>query len=66
VDGVVSNDPGIEILRRHVYRNDATGGWRIALEMRRVDNSKPAELRAFLRMDNNPVSETWSYILPVD
>jgi glucans biosynthesis protein len=66
VDGVVSNDPSIEILRRHVFRNDVTGGWRIALEMRRVDNSKPAELRAFLRMDNNPVSETWSYILPVD
>lgn len=66
VDGVVSNDPSIEILRRHVFRNDVTGGWRIALEMRRVDNSKPAELRAFLRIDNNPVSETWSYILPVD
>jgi glucans biosynthesis protein len=38
----------------------------MALEMRRVDNSKPAELRAFLRLDNNQVSETWSYILPVD
>lgn len=66
VEGVVSNDASVEVLRRHTYRNDATGGWRMALELRRVDNSKPAELRAFLRMDNNPVSETWSYILPLD
>lgn len=66
VEGVISNDANVEILRRHTYRNEVTGGWRIALEMRRLDNSKPAELRAFLRQDNNPVSETWSYILPVD
>jgi len=66
VEGVISNDANVEILRRHVYRNDATGGWRMALELRRIDGGKPAELRAFLRMDNNPVSETWSYILPPD
>jgi glucans biosynthesis protein len=66
VEGVVSSDAGVEMLRRHTYRNEVTGGWRMALEMRRVDNSKPAELRAFLRLDNNQVSETWSYILPVD
>ncbi len=66
VEGVVSSDAGVEILRRHTYRNEATGGWRMALEMRRADTSKPAALRAFLRLDNNQVSETWSYILPVD
>lgn len=66
LEGVISSDAGIEILRRHTFRNEATGGWRLALEMRRVDNSKPAELRAFLRLDNTQVSETWSYILPVD
>ena len=66
VEGVVSGDASVEILRRHTYRNEVTGGWRMALELRRIDGGKPAELRAFLRMDNNPVSETWSYILPVD
>ena len=45
---------------------EVTGGWRMALELRRTDGGKPAELRAFLRMDNNPVSETWSYVLPID
>ena len=66
VEGVISNDPTVEIVRRHTYRNDATGGWRMALELRRVDSGKTAELRAYLRMDNNPVSETWSYVLPAD
>lgn len=66
LEGVVQGDASVEILRRHAYRNEVTGGWRLALELRRVDSSKPAELRAFLRQDNNQVSETWSYILPVD
>lgn len=66
VEGIVSGDAGVEILRRHAYRNAATGGWRLALELRRADNSKPAELRASLRHDNNTVSETWSYLLPID
>jgi glucans biosynthesis protein len=66
VEGVVSTDASVEVVRRHTYRNDATGGWRMALELRRVDGGKAAELRAFLRMDNNPVSETWSYVLPAD
>jgi glucans biosynthesis protein len=66
VEGVITTDPSVEVVRRHTYRNEATGGWRMALELRRVDGGKAAELRAFLRMDNNPVSETWSYVLPAD
>jgi periplasmic glucans biosynthesis protein len=66
VEGVVSADGSVEVVRRHTYRNENTGGWRMALELRRVDSGKAAELRAFLRMDNNPISETWSYVLPAD
>jgi glucans biosynthesis protein len=66
LEGIVTGDSNIEILRRHTYRNDITGGWRIALSVRRIDNSKPAELRAYLRNGNETVSETWSYILPTD
>ena len=66
VEGVITGDANVEILRRHTFRNEVSGGWRMALELRRQDGGKPAELRAFLRMDNNQVSETWSYVLPVD
>ena len=66
LEGVVSGDANIEILRRHTYRNEVTGEWRVALAVRRLDNGKPAELRAYLRNGNDTVSETWSYILPTD
>ncbi len=65
LEGIVSGDSNIEILRRHTYRNDVTGGWRMTMTVRRIDNGKPAELRAHLRNGNETVSETWSYILPM-
>jgi len=64
VDSVVSVDGNGEILDRSVVHNDAKGGWRLILQLRRMDDSKPVELRAYLRTDHNTISETWSYILP--
>jgi len=66
LEGVISGDSNVEIVRRHIYRNDITGGWRMAVAVRRIDSGKPAELRAYLRNGNDTVSETWSYILPTD
>jgi len=66
LEGIVSGDSNIEILRRLTVRNDATGGWRMSLLVRRLDSGKPGELRAYLRNGNNTVSETWSYILPTE
>jgi len=34
--------------------------------VRRIDNGKPAELRAYLRNGTETVSETWSYIIPAE
>lgn len=66
VEGVVSVDGNGELLERQTYRNDATGGWRVSLRLKRVDNDKPVEMRAYLRGDNNTLSETWSYVLPAN
>ena len=66
LEGMVSGDANVEILRRHTYRNDITGGWRMVLAVRRIDNGKPAELRAYLRNGTETVSETWSYIIPAE
>jgi len=60
----VTVDTNGEIVEQHVYRNDVTGGWRLILRVKRIDDSKPVEIRAFLKGDANTVSETWSYILP--
>ena len=48
-----------------VYRNDATGGWRMVVELRRQDKEKPTEVRALLRNDKEVLSETWNYIIPL-
>jgi glucans biosynthesis protein len=61
--GLWLSDNG-ELLERQVFPNEVTGGWRLSFRFRRIDPEKPVEMRAFLRRDQEAVSETWSYILP--
>jgi glucans biosynthesis protein len=63
-DSVTSIDANGEVLGKTLRRNNVTGGWRMTLRVRPLDGKKPVEMRAFLRHDNNTLSETWSYILP--
>ena len=53
-----------EVLERGALRNEATGGWRLAVRLRRLDNNKPVELWAHLNNGHEILTETWSYILP--
>ncbi|HZP92853.1 MAG TPA: glucan biosynthesis protein, partial [Burkholderiales bacterium] len=66
LEALVSADANGEILQRSFYRNEVTGGERLVLRLRRVDDKKPVELRGYLHNGNDTVSETWSYILPGD
>lgn len=63
-DAVVTVDGNAKLLETNTYRNDITGGWRMTVRLRRSDDKKPVELRAYLGMDNITLSETWSYIIP--
>lgn len=63
-DAVVSVDDNGKLISSNAIRNEATGGWRINIKVRRNEENKPVELRAFLRNGNTTLSETWSYILP--
>jgi periplasmic glucans biosynthesis protein len=63
VEAVVWADGNGRIVEVNAWPNEVTGGWRSTLRLRRVDEAKPVELRAFLRSANNTISETWSYIL---
>jgi periplasmic glucans biosynthesis protein len=63
-EGVVSADDNGKVLDTKVERNDATGGWRMTVRVRRNEDNKPVELRGFLRGGSTTLSETWSYILP--
>ncbi len=64
IEGIASTDANGEVVELIGHRNDVAGGWRLALRVKRRDDSKPVELRAYLRGGSNTVSETWSYILP--
>lgn len=66
VTAVVSSGENGEILDQYVVPNEATGGRRMVIRLKRNDEHKPVELRAYLRGSAGTVSETWSYILPGD
>lgn len=64
LEGVVTATSNGEVVENIVARNAVTGGARIRVRVKRVDDSKPVELRAFLRNEGNTISTTWSYIVP--
>jgi glucans biosynthesis protein len=58
-------DANGKVLESRVERNTAVGGVRLVMRLRRLDEQKPMEMRAFVRVGKtDKVSETWSYILP--
>jgi glucans biosynthesis protein len=63
-DAVLTVDSNGEVLEKYLIRNEATGGWRFVVRLRRVDAGKPVELRTHLKSGNAILSEIWSYILP--
>lgn len=64
VKALVTSDGNGDVLFVNAQPNDAAGGWRVTFRFKRLDPAKPVELRAFLQMPNQTVSETWSYLLP--
>lgn len=64
IESVVTVDGNGQIVENHAYRNDVTGGFRLRLRVKQVDEKKPVEMRAFLRAGETTLTPTWSYILP--
>jgi len=64
VESVLTVDSNGEILENRVYRNDVTGGYRMRVRIKQIDDKKPVELRAFLRSNGTTLTSTWSYIIP--
>ena len=60
---IATADSNGKLLENIVYRNPATGQWRMTLRVQRIDAARPIELRAFLQYDNHAVSETWTHII---
>lgn len=62
VEGIVSVGDGAALAGVVTQKNPFTGGWRLVFELKPDGSGKPVELRAFLRKDDNVLSETWSYL----
>ncbi|MBZ8140095.1 glucan biosynthesis protein D [Rubrivivax gelatinosus] len=63
VEAVVSGNDNARELRAVAYPNPARGGWRVSIDVERADAGRALELRAFLRLGDRTLSETWSYAL---
>ena len=72
VDADVTVGPEARIVEKQVYKNTATGGWRLVFQVKPETNPsltekllperRPVvELRAFLRHGYSILTETWSY-----
>lgn len=58
---VVSAGNGAELYDEHVYKNPATGGFRLTFQIK-PKKAEPVELRAYLERDGDVLTETWSYV----
>lgn len=54
-------EPG-ELLEQVVVHNPVTRGWRLVFQVR-PGGDDPLELRAFLQLGDDTLTETWSYLL---
>jgi glucans biosynthesis protein len=64
VEAVVSAVANAQIIEHTVFHNDVTGGWRLAMRVRRDNPGLPVELRAYLKHHNDTLTETWSNVIP--
>ncbi len=64
VEAVVDASANALIVETNTFRNTATGGWRMTVRFKRLDDTKPVELRGYLRHQQDTLTETWSTILP--
>ncbi|MFH1480557.1 MAG: glucan biosynthesis protein G [Pseudomonadota bacterium] len=69
---VITTDPRIRLIEQQLYKNSITKGWRLVFKIRMKEessverllppNKKTAhELRAFIKLGDRPLTETWSY-----
>ncbi|NTV32414.1 MAG: glucan biosynthesis protein D, partial [Deltaproteobacteria bacterium] len=69
---VISVEPRGKLIEQQLYKNSVTGGWRLVFQISFEDPSSlekvlPAirrpvvELRAYLKLGDNALTETWSY-----
>ncbi|UYG06668.1 glucan biosynthesis protein G [Halomonas sp. M4R1S46] len=55
-----------ELVASRAVPNQAEGGWRVFLRVKRGDEDRPVDIRATLKDGDEALSETWYYRLPAN
>jgi glucans biosynthesis protein len=63
VQAIASADANGRVLESNVFKNPATGAWRMTLRVQRLNPALPVELRAFLQYNQQTLSETWTNLI---
>jgi glucans biosynthesis protein len=63
VQAVVSTSPNARVLESLVFKNLATGAWRMTLRVQTPQPMQPVELRAHLQHTHQTLSETWTNLI---
>ena len=63
VKAVVTAGQNGEILHSNVFSNEAASTWRMTVNVRWTNRSNPLELRGFLKLADQTLTETWSPIM---
>jgi glucans biosynthesis protein len=71
IEGIVNVGPGARLIEQQIYKNRFTGGWRLVFQLvvekegpeekDPQERKGPIELRAFLKLGESALTETWSY-----
>jgi glucans biosynthesis protein len=70
LEGVVTVGAKAKLVEQQVYKNRVTGGWRLVFQIlpeseggkEKQEIQGPVELRAFLKLKEDVLTETWSYL----
>ena len=65
LEAVVEAGANAELKEQNLFHNAVSGAWRMTVRIKRLDATKPVELRAFVKPPSKgAITETWSYIIP--
>jgi len=65
VKAVVTAPANGQVMESNAYRVEATGAWRMTVRAKQLNPAQPMELRGFLQNGADVLTETWSYLVPM-
>jgi glucans biosynthesis protein len=62
IEHVLTASDGAKIVHSTLLKNPVNGRWRVAFALKADGSGRPVELRCFLKLPPDTLTETWSYL----